>query len=351
VSNSPPWDYDPLPDIEAAVTALRRELVQWLREVGHVTGTLCYDYIHETRSTDREACSEAFDRWWGEADEDWWREGEPNSRFNKLISQETPSAVLRAYFYYSIALIAKKVRAIFQRLIKIGIENKARLKQDGIKWALTQMRKLIRNHRYLVPIWVREVCGNDFTDPEAFADEFVKRLEGYIQKDADAARVYIAEHPVPSTAQVIDPMDAARSAAALKAAEDKWVSTLGDYTKRDVGAAYLEEAKRPSVKPRMIDGTTGKALAQENQGAKKMQPVFNRQNLINRVKNDRYARYSYAEAGDLLGYERHRIGYFADATNERREVKLRMAKRGWVFAKEVLQIVDPQTFAVLFPDG
>jgi hypothetical protein len=215
--------HDPPPEVVGALKALDIKLHELHTTFGDATRLLCYDNIHDTRSDDHQAYSDAFDEWSSQ---------HPIliRHFIRLADQRTTPAAFRAFFDFYIETVALGVRHAFTHLMKVGREHKA----DGIAWAEAQAIQLIERYRPLIADWVRVACDRDPTNPWLAPAFLIMEPAGHNRYDPD---------------HVWDRMDAATT--------PKLLDTITNEYVRRLKRSFEKAAKKLAPTPAKREGQSG----------------------------------------------------------------------------------------------
>jgi hypothetical protein len=274
--------HDLPPDVLGALQALHRRCADLHRVYGHATRALCCWWLSGDWGDDEQSYTQQFNEWFEE-----WDAHHPAKaqRHRDLVTQRVPACTFRAFFDFYLERAATEVRSIFDELVEIGRRHS--LKPDVIAWAVAEVRQMVRDCRPMIREWFPAACDGPGADARSWRAPRWLRMKPAGREPYDPERAG-------------ERMDEASTEKVLDAFADEFVGRLEEHIADSAGAAYIRAAKQP--KPprgaRMIRGS----------GGKKREPVLDLQALINRWKIDpEGATYSYAEAAHLLGVERHAI--------------------------------------------
>jgi hypothetical protein len=236
------WDSSVPTDLQPAVKHLRNLFDKAHFNFGWTTRNLCFAQIHQT-------LQESEHREYIQALVQLKAYIPPNARkkFNDGIAQGTLPGIFKAFFDFYLEGLICQATLVFKELLEIGAAHEHRLAVSGVDWAESRARHLIRYHRHQIVRWVRDVCDEQPYDPTEEMDEQI-----YWRK-WQAPRFLVMK---PSRSQPYDSdrvwerSDPQTSSKLLEAFADDYVIRLEMAIDRDAGRARIEAAKtKPAAGP------------------------------------------------------------------------------------------------------
>lgn len=233
------WESSVPADLQPAVKHLRKLFDKAHFNFGWTTKNLCFAQIHQSLQE-----SEHKEHIQALVQLKAYIPPNTRKRFNDGIAQGTLPGTFKAFLDFYVEGLSCQAALIFKELLEIGATHEHRLGISGIDWAQSQTKHLIRYHRHNIVIWVRDVCDEHRYDPNEDMDERI-----YWRKWQ--APTFLVMKP--SRFQPYDPtrvwerFDPQTSSQLLEAFADDYVIRLEMEIERQAGQARLEKAKRPKL--------------------------------------------------------------------------------------------------------
>jgi hypothetical protein len=255
----------PPSEIKNAVNAARRELERCHDKVGYELRISCGEHLYGDY---REKTFHQLDLFFTFAEQ----QPATISNFHHLVRQNTPSSIFRGHLDLYMEMIAVDACRIFaDQLVEIGRKHEGHLKQDGVEWAKSQDRRLIRECAHLLLNWVRMICDRPADSPAIDAQQEANRQTAW-QGPAWLA-MWPARHEPYDPDREWERMDAARSARVLAGFADEYVKRLDYYIEDAARAAYLDIAKHSTVPAPVIDALPVTPLAPKEPQRRALSPA------------------------------------------------------------------------------
>ena len=239
-----PWEKDLPADLVPAIEHLRKIFDENHWSYGHVTQKLCYWILHPGTSYEEVAdYIKPFDQIKAIVG----AEGRRN--FLEIFEKKTAPAFFKCYFdIYLNALIALAL-SLFLQLVAIGKANEQRLGTSHLKWAEAQTKNMIRNKIHTIEMWIRDVCDVRVYDPHEDQEELI------FWRKWQAPRLLVmkpARHWPYDPAKSWERMDAKESRGLLEAFAVDYVIRIEGSVKKLAGNLAVEMAKQPQPAPQPV---------------------------------------------------------------------------------------------------
>jgi hypothetical protein len=239
--NDEPWDKDLPPDLVVAIKPLRKSFDHSHFAMGWPTRHLCYAQLHKELGNGHED-QEHLDTF-----QKLKLHVPPDAmvRFRGLVQRDTLPSIFKAYFDFYVDGMANQARLIFGHLLEVGLANEGRLSTGGVQWAEAQSQHLIRSHRHNVQLWILDVCDKNFLSFKI--DSARSKSDRWESWQAPSFLVMKpAKHGFYEPEKVWERRDPETSARWLEAFADDYVIRLEMIIEKLAGNALLERAKRPN---------------------------------------------------------------------------------------------------------
>jgi hypothetical protein len=232
------WEDGVPSDLIPAIEHLRELFDRSHFHFGFVTKKLCYAHLHGQFCPD--TCKEDV-----ETLQKLTAYVPPaaRDRFNRVIREATPPGIFKAFFDFYVDGMRVQAQLTFKEMLEIGHANEHRLSAGQVEWAKSQTQSLIRAHRHCIKMWVRDVCdeyehrhGTDFL--ESYWSEW--RAPQFLVMHPSRYGTYDAN-------RVWERSDAETSVKWLEAFADDYVIRLETEVDNAAGVTLLKLAKQPKT--------------------------------------------------------------------------------------------------------
>jgi hypothetical protein len=244
------WEKDLAADLLPAIEHLRKIFGDNHWSYGHITQKLCYWILHP--GTPHEEVADyikPFDQIKAIVG------AEGRKSFLEIFDKKTAPAYFKSYFdIYLNALIAMTL-SLFMQFVAIGKANEQRLGTSHLKWAEEQTKNMIRSKMHTIEIWIRDVCDVRVYDPEEDHEELIfwRKWQAPMLLMMKPAR-----HWPYDPNRSWERMDAKDSRGLLEAFAVDYVLRIEGSVEKLAGILAVELAKQPKPSPQPISTSTAK---------------------------------------------------------------------------------------------